>query len=274
MTFSPTTAALLVSSGSRSARSGRSSAPAAASSSRPVLLLLYPHDRPATITAISLTAVFFNAASGSAAYAHQRRIDYRSGLAFAAAALPGSIAGALVVSSVSRSQFDLLMAIVLVALAVWLLIGEPGGRRPATRTPHPPDAHRPLRHHLRLRRPASPRNRLQHRRRLRLELPRHRRRRHPRPPARPRTRLPDPPRNRHLPLRPRDHRRKRRSNPRRRRQLRPRPRHPPRHRALDRGRRRCTTRRTPVTARERQNSGNTSRRRSPRTRARLSLAAL
>ena len=76
----------------------------------PVLLLLYPHDRPATITAISLTAVFFNAASGSAAYAHQRRIDYRSGLAFAAAALPGSIAGALVVGSVSRSLFDLLMA--------------------------------------------------------------------------------------------------------------------------------------------------------------------
>jgi uncharacterized protein len=48
---------------------------------------------------------------------------------FAAAALPGSIAGALVVGSVSRSQFDLLMAIVLVALAVWLLIGEPGGKR-------------------------------------------------------------------------------------------------------------------------------------------------
>ena len=61
----------------------------------PILLLLYPHDKASTITAISLTAVFFNAASGSAAYAHQRRIDYRSGGAFAAAALPGSIAGAL-----------------------------------------------------------------------------------------------------------------------------------------------------------------------------------
>jgi len=92
----------------------------------PILLLLYPHDRPATLTAISLTAVFFNAASGSAAYAHQRRIDYRSGLAFAAAALPGSVAGALVVGAVSRSLFDLLMAVVLVVLAAWLLLGEPG----------------------------------------------------------------------------------------------------------------------------------------------------
>ena len=103
----------------------------------PILLLLYPHDRPATITAISLTAVFFNAASGSAAYAHQRRIDYRSGLAFATAALPGSIAGALVVGAVSRSLFDLLMALVLLALAGWLLIGEPSKpRRPRGQLSH------------------------------------------------------------------------------------------------------------------------------------------
>jgi uncharacterized protein len=92
-------------------------------------LLLYPHERAATLTAISLTAVFFNAASGSAAYARQRRIDCRSGLAFAAAALPGSIAGALVVGSVSRTAFDLVMAAVLLALAAWLLRGEPGRRR-------------------------------------------------------------------------------------------------------------------------------------------------
>ena len=96
----------------------------------PILLLLYPHESAATLTAISLTAVFFNAASGSIAYAHQRRIDYRSGLVFAGAALPGSIAGALLVGSVSRSLFDLLMAIVLFFLAGWLMLGEPGGARP------------------------------------------------------------------------------------------------------------------------------------------------
>ena len=30
----------------------------------PILLLLYPHDKPTTLTAISLTAVFFNADNG------------------------------------------------------------------------------------------------------------------------------------------------------------------------------------------------------------------
>ena len=98
----------------------------------PILLLLYPHESAATLTAISLTAVFFNATSGSVAYAHQRRIDYRTGLVFAAAALPGSIAGALLVGTVSRSLFDLLTALVLFFLAGWLLLGEPGeGRTPA-----------------------------------------------------------------------------------------------------------------------------------------------
>lgn len=86
----------------------------------PVLLVLYPHDSPARITAISLVVVFFNALSGSAAYARQRRIDYRSGLAFAAAALPGSVAGALLVRLAPLRLFDLLMGAVLAALAAWL----------------------------------------------------------------------------------------------------------------------------------------------------------
>ena len=90
----------------------------------PILLLLYPHDSPQTLTAISLAAVFFNAASGSAAYARQRRIDYRSGTVFALATLPGAIGGAVAVGSVSRQLFDGIMGAVLALLAVWLLIGE------------------------------------------------------------------------------------------------------------------------------------------------------
>jgi uncharacterized membrane protein YfcA len=130
MTFSPTVAILLVLLGVAVGAFGTLLGSGGGFILTPVLLLLYPNDKPATITAISLTAVFFNAASGSAAYAHQRRIDYRSGLAFATAALPGSIAGALVVGSVSRSLFDVLMAAMLLALSAWLLIGAPGhGRR-------------------------------------------------------------------------------------------------------------------------------------------------
>lgn len=137
MTFSATTALLLILLGLAVGAFGTIVGSGGGFILTPILLLLYPLDRPATITAISLTAVFFNAASGSAAYAHQRRIDYRSGLAFAAAALPGSVAGALVVGSVSRSMFDLLMALVLLALAAWLLVGEPASpRRPRGRLSH------------------------------------------------------------------------------------------------------------------------------------------
>lgn len=82
----------------------------------PILLLLYPEESAKTVTAISLTAVFFNAGSGSIAYARQRRIDFASGLVFAAAAVPGAVAGALFVGSVPRRYFDLLVALMLCAL--------------------------------------------------------------------------------------------------------------------------------------------------------------
>ena len=91
----------------------------------PILLLVYPHESAQTITAIGLIAVFFNASSGSAAYARQRRIDYRSGLVFAAATLPGAILGALAVGFVPRRAFDALMAVLLASMALWLVLGEP-----------------------------------------------------------------------------------------------------------------------------------------------------
>ena len=95
----------------------------------PVLLLVYPQSTPALITAISLVVVFFNAGSGSLAYARQRRIDYRSGLLFAVCTLPGAVLGVLVADVISRPTFDVIMGITLAALAAWLLRGreEPGG---------------------------------------------------------------------------------------------------------------------------------------------------
>jgi uncharacterized membrane protein YfcA len=130
MTLSPTAAILLVLLGLAVGAFGTLLGSGGGFILTPILLLVYPHDDPATITAISLTAVFFNAASGSIAYGHQRRVDYRSGGAFALAALPGSVAGALVVGAVSRRLFEAVMAAVLVVLSAWLLIGEPGHGRP------------------------------------------------------------------------------------------------------------------------------------------------
>ena len=103
----------------------------------PVLLLVYPNSTPALVTAISLVAVFFNAASGSVAYARQRRIDYRSGIVFALCTLPGSVLGVLLADQVSRPGFDVVMGIVLVALAAWLLRGhaEPHGHEHGTGVP-------------------------------------------------------------------------------------------------------------------------------------------
>ncbi len=97
----------------------------------PVLLLVYPHDSPRTLTAISLAAVWANSTSGSAAYARQRRIDLRSGLVFGAATLPGAVGGALLVSYVPRRAFDGIMAAALGAVALWIA-GHGEGRRERT----------------------------------------------------------------------------------------------------------------------------------------------
>ena len=72
----------------------------------PLLLLAFPKDNPETITSIALAVVFFNATSGSAAYARKGRVDYRSGLIFALATVPGSILGALATKYVPRHQLD------------------------------------------------------------------------------------------------------------------------------------------------------------------------
>jgi uncharacterized membrane protein YfcA len=88
----------------------------------PVLLFLYPNERPAEITAISLAVVFFNALSGSFAYARARRIDYRTGLTFAAATVPGAILGAIVVGYLPRVLFSVIFGLVLVALALLVIL--------------------------------------------------------------------------------------------------------------------------------------------------------
>lgn len=90
----------------------------------PLLALLEPALPSEGITAISLGVVAFNATSGALAYARQRRIDYRSGIPFAIATLPGSVLGVLVVRFVARQLFDLIFATLLVALAVFLVVSH------------------------------------------------------------------------------------------------------------------------------------------------------
>ncbi len=96
----------------------------------PVLLLLYPHSSPESITSISLATVFFNALSGSIAYARMKRIDFKSGWVFAVATIPGSILGAITTSWIPRRAFDIIFGVILTAIAILLFVKpKPGARR-------------------------------------------------------------------------------------------------------------------------------------------------
>lgn len=88
----------------------------------PILLLILPHESPAGITAISLAVVFFNAYSGTFAYARMGRIDYRIGILFTLASLPGAVLGALLVREMPRSLFDPIFGCLLILLGGFLVL--------------------------------------------------------------------------------------------------------------------------------------------------------
>ena len=100
----------------------------------PILLLIHPQANPEQLTAISLAVVFFNALAGSESYAVMGRIDYKSGMMFAAATIPGAILGALQTSAVPRALFNGIFGVVLLAAALFLFL------RPAVK-PHEVSRH-------------------------------------------------------------------------------------------------------------------------------------
>jgi uncharacterized membrane protein YfcA len=100
----------------------------------PLLLLSYPKENPDLLTSISLAVVFFNVLSGSEAYGLMKRIDYRSGLMFAVATVPGAVLGALNTSYVPRHLFDAIFSVLMIAGAAFLII-QP--RPPGTSSKQP-----------------------------------------------------------------------------------------------------------------------------------------
>ena len=95
----------------------------------PLLLILYPHDSPAQITAISLGVVFANASSGSLSYFRLKRADYRTGLWLAAATLPGAVLGSIVIGAIPRVMFELIMGAALLCVGGYL-VARPHARMP------------------------------------------------------------------------------------------------------------------------------------------------
>ena len=85
----------------------------------PVLLLLAvsdPKDVPGTV----LAAIAINGAFVAWTYRKVGIVDYRSGLLFAAAAVPGAVIGALGVKFVSSDMLKVAFGVLLVLLAVQL----------------------------------------------------------------------------------------------------------------------------------------------------------
>lgn len=94
----------------------------------PLLLLLYPNEKPEVITSISLAVVGINAISGSISYARMKRINYRAGGLFALATIPGAILGAITTAVLPPHLFHLTLGAAIFAVGVSLL-GRPGAPR-------------------------------------------------------------------------------------------------------------------------------------------------
>ncbi len=86
----------------------------------PILMFLWPEKNTFQLTAVSSAVVFFNALSGTIAYALMKKIDFKRGLIFAVSALPGAYLGALSTHYLSRTVFDLIFAVMLVAISIFL----------------------------------------------------------------------------------------------------------------------------------------------------------
>lgn len=87
----------------------------------PLFLLVYPNESPESIASVSLAVVFFNALSGTIAYARFKRIDYGSGVLLAVATIPGAVVGALTTSLIPRRPFDLTVGVFLIGISAFLV---------------------------------------------------------------------------------------------------------------------------------------------------------
>ncbi len=88
----------------------------------PAFLIFCKDKSPAVLTAVSLAVVCANAVSGSIAYARMGRISYRAGLLFALAAVPGAIAGAIIIAYISTKLFNVSFGLILMFVGTYLFI--------------------------------------------------------------------------------------------------------------------------------------------------------
>ena len=85
----------------------------------PLLMIAYKATPPIAV-GTSLCIVALNAISGSISYARQKRIDYRTGILFALATIPGAVAGASLIDYVPIVAFDVGFGVFLMVMAVYM----------------------------------------------------------------------------------------------------------------------------------------------------------
>ena len=85
----------------------------------PLLTIVYQFT-PQHAVGTSMVIVALNAISGTISYIRQRRIDYKTGLMFASATLPGSFLGAYLLQMVSKPVFDISFGILLLSISIYL----------------------------------------------------------------------------------------------------------------------------------------------------------
>lgn len=85
----------------------------------PLLALVY-HFSPQYAVGTSMVIVALNALSGTTSYIRQRRVDFQTGVIFAAATLPGSFLGAYLLQLISKPVFDISFGIFLMCIAFYL----------------------------------------------------------------------------------------------------------------------------------------------------------
>lgn len=92
---------------------------------------------PEEATGTSLSVAVLNAAAASTLAARRKRIDYRAGLLFAAATLPGALAGRFLLRMTEPGLFGFALAALLVVIAANMAFAPPtAGRSRLRGTPH------------------------------------------------------------------------------------------------------------------------------------------
>ena len=105
------------------------------------ILLVFSDMQPQVVAGTSLALVSVNSISGTLVYRGLGLIDYRSGVSFAAAAIPGSVIAPIVLKSVGADFFQVVFGFLLIITAIHILVYRGESSEPSSEINTPPSKH-------------------------------------------------------------------------------------------------------------------------------------